>query len=391
MATLPCEGSSSSIDVASPTLHQDLLSLCAQLLSPKVGAERWGSLKIEDLEITVIDGGITNALYKVALKESSDCSVPSVLVRVFGKAGDAVCDRLQENKIFGELSTVGFGPAMLGVFANGRLEGWLEGRRPLKALEMIAFEPAPFPLLIAKQLAVMHKSCSPQTLAEVWSQLREWIALGKEVSFLDGSEKHEKLKLANPFPRVEEELNFLETILPSPSNDHGAKLPSDGLTETRCQARKLLFEQRFCHLDLLSGNIMFSEERGDVVFIDFEYATHSYVGLDIANHFNAVPESCLILDDVFDADKYYPSQDHQRKWLRAYFSEVGVEVSPTLMEELLIVLLDFALLAELRWVAWAVVQASCSPVDFDYLDYCRMRFEDGYLKYKQWRQDGGRP
>jgi hypothetical protein len=53
-------------------------------------------------------------------------------------------------------------------------------------------------------------------------------------------------------------------------------------------ARKLMLEVAFCHNDLLGGNVLFNEERGDVVLIDYEYAAGNYVAFDIANHFCAV-------------------------------------------------------------------------------------------------------
>lgn len=41
----------------------------------------------------------------------------------------------------------------------------------------------------------------------------------------------------------------------------------------------------FAHNDLLLGNVIYTEEKGTVNFIDFEYAAPNYQAFDIANHF----------------------------------------------------------------------------------------------------------
>uniref|UniRef100_A0A7S2N8T2 ethanolamine kinase n=1 Tax=Zooxanthella nutricula TaxID=1333877 RepID=A0A7S2N8T2_9DINO len=251
-------------------------------------------------------------------------------------------------------------------------------------------EPVDFVGMTARRLADMHARCRCSGGADLWAQLREWVALAKKVSFPDGSEKAEKLKRLDPFPRFENELNALEDRLPSSKNSNGAAL-LEARSGVDRRALELLLEIRFCHLDLLSGNIMYSEEAGDVVFIDFEYANSCCIGFDIANHYNAVPESCLILENKFDAEMYFPSGVQQRHWFQAYLEARGIPADEELLGGLLRVVLEFSLFAELRWVIWSVVQAGHSPVDFDYLDYGVMRFEEGYMKYKAWCEAGGRP
>jgi len=356
-------------------------------------------LEDADAEVVQVSGGITNMLYRVAPKKGTamHSRAAPILARVFGQAGDVVCDRRRENVVVAELSEMGFGPKLFGVFANGRLEHWYADRRPLEPLEMVQAEPVDMQTMIAKRLAEMHQRASPKVEeVDLWAQLRDWVALGKKVAFPDDAEKAAKLAKLNPYPRFEEQLDELEALLPSQRTDGGRRLlESTGtgasLSAAARRARELLFEERFCHLDLLSGNIMYSEGVRDVDFIDYEYSMRTCVGLDVANHFCAVPESCLILEDTFDVDKYYPSQALQRRWLSAYYAARRVELDEEVLDEMLKVVLDFALLAELRWVIWSVVQAGHSPVDFDYLDYGVMRFEQGFMNYRAWRDRGARP
>merc|ERR1719188_2762638 len=122
---------------------------------------------------------------------------------------------------------------------------------------------------------------------------------------------------------------------------------------------------------------MYSAEANDVELIDFEYATRTSIGYDIANLFNSVPESCLAGGGLFDVDHYYPTQSVQRRWLQAYFSAREIDIDDDVMAELLILLAEFCLVSESRWVIWYVVQGGYSPADFDYLGYGITRFEQG--------------
>jgi len=385
--TVPME-----VDVAAADMDTQLIAVCKQIMGDAHGDKSWRAATSADIEVRQIQGGITNMLYRVSLREGAQdvaCSTTAVLVRVFGKAGDVVCDRKAENEAFAELGRIDFGPKLHGLFGNGRVEGWLHGRRPLEPLEMLETKPVNFQALNARKLAEMHMTCKLPSSTEVWAQLHEWLALAEKVEFPDDPKKEARLRQLDPFPRFAQEVEALKKVLPSPLNGYGKTL-LEGTTGVERRAREILYETRFCHLDLLSGNIMYSEEHGDVRFIDFEYAMNSYVGLDVANHFNAVPESCLILENTFDVDKYYPGPALQTTWLQAYLEARKIPFDDDLLAALLKVVIEFSCLAELRWVVWGVVQAGSSPVDFDYLEYTKMRFEQGFLRYKAWR-DEGRP
>jgi len=348
----------------------------------------WKQAALEDIEATPVSGGITNVLHRVGAKgfsASGEKEPPFffVVARVFGEAGNAVCDREAENRVTAALGQQSFGPKIHAIFGNGRLEEWLLGRRPLEPLEMLQTTPEDFVALNARKLAEMHTRCSSDVGVELWSQLNDWVAMAEKVEFPKDEAKAKKLKALN-ISRYFDDLRALPALLPHPSNQHGARF-LEKASGAEKRARELLYEQKFCHMDLLSGNIMHSAKEGDMKFIDFEYAMNSWVGLDIANHFNAVPESCLILEDTFDVDKYYPNADVQKHFLKAYFEGRGIDIDQDVVQAMLTVVLEFSMLAELRWVIWGVVQAGASPVDFDYLGYCEMRYEKGFLRYREMR------
>lgn len=385
-----------TVTVGAADVVEQVLRICSALLG--AASEAWRSTSPDDFEVRRIHGGITNVLFKVAPRSTSPVppSPPSVLVRAFG-AGNKVCDRVHENRLVRDLSDAGFGPEILGVFSNGRLEAWLEGHRTLEPDEMLQTGPVDFVSLSARKLGEMHARILPAAIADkakvpLWTQLRVWAALAEQVAFPSDERKAAKLAQLD-LPAVIRELDHCESLLPSGLNSEGEELIARaGAPGSVAQnARRLLYEKRFCHLDLLAQNIMFSEELGEVRFIDFEYSAMCYVGVDIANHFNAVPESCLVHEpQVFDPDKYYPRPELQLHWLRAYLEARSIEADAELLAEMLRVIAEFALVAELRWVIWAVVQAGGSPVDFDYLGYGNMRFHEGYGRYRRWLESGSR-
>ena len=57
-----------------------------------------------------------------------------MLVRIFGAEG--MIDRDVETSTFASLAAAGHTPPYYGRFANGRLEGWMGGMRPLEVREL---------------------------------------------------------------------------------------------------------------------------------------------------------------------------------------------------------------------------------------------------------------
>jgi len=190
-------------------------------------------------------------------------------------------------------------------------------------------------------------------------------------------------------------LDSLKSQIPSPANGFGEAFIAEtekthGVNATQVHAQKFLFESVFCHNDLLSGNILrFKDEeyqatKNRVQFIDFEYGCYNFRAFDLANHF------CEYAGFDGDFAKWYPSKECQKHFLRCYTkgmleSDYCKEMKlrdiyndqvlwEAFSDEVLAWLDKFAIASHLLWGIWAVVQAGCSPIDFDFLDYARLRF-----------------
>ena len=120
---------------------------------------------------------------------------------------------------------------------------------------------------------------------------------------------------------------------------------------------------KFCHNDLLLGNILFDKVDNRVNFIDHEYADFNVPTYDIANHF--AEWAGLDVDWSF-----LPDNEQKRNWIKAYGYFSNDE-----MDKILEDINVMSLVCHLYWGIWAVVQSQISKIDFDYAGYAKTKFD----------------
>lgn len=348
---------------------------------------------------------MTNALFCVRSAVASLSSLPPVLVRVYGEKTELLIDRESENAVFAELSEAGFAPPYYGRFTTGRCEGYLPGFRPLRPEEMGLTAPVDFQSKIAVQLARMHSMQVPTldgasaASPGLWVTIDRWHAVVSAcVAGVGDPERAAAFERLN-LPQLKRELAWLrDAQLPSPLNAHGKELARSTTPGARA-AQAFMCDSVFAHNDLLSGNVLWSAAEERIQLIDFEYSAQNYRGFDIANHF------CEYAGFDFNIFRWYPAPSQQRTFLRAYLaaaaaapadssSSSGGRRGGSLLEQLAAagILEDFldacvryisrfALAAHLFWAHWAILQAVHSPIQFDFLDYARLRVS-GYYFHK---------
>ncbi|CAG0912915.1 unnamed protein product [Notodromas monacha] len=132
-----------------------------------------------------------------------------------------------------------------------------------------------------------------------------------------------------------------------------------------------------CHNDALLENIVLSCDRKSVTFIDYEYAGTNVTAYDIANHFNEWA-------GVEEVDySLYPSREEQTEWIRRYLMSTkkyqGVKcltVSDAEVDDMISWVNKFSAASHLFWAVWAIIQASSSDIDFDFLGYAITRYNE---------------
>lgn len=308
----------------------------------------------------------------------------TVLVRVFGAEG--LLDRATENAVFAELAAADIGPPLIGVFANGRVEGALRG----ETLDYGRVREARIAAHIARELARLHAfepSCAAKPLSgagaetvaagvsELWAVCRKMMHKARAAGTVGD---------ARACDRLEAELNELRR-----------RLPASPLV--------------YCHNDLLAANILYDEaattddERGRGVrasrrprpirFVDFEYACWNHRAYDIGNHWNewlGVTETCAMEEGAGAA--LYPTRAQRRAFARAYLDEArraadaGAELDARLRSaacdearvDALVREADaYSLLSHWLWGVWAFAMAAMPPTDeFDYIKFGELRLTE---------------
>uniref|UniRef100_A0A7S1X512 ethanolamine kinase n=1 Tax=Tetraselmis chuii TaxID=63592 RepID=A0A7S1X512_9CHLO len=321
---------------------EEAKTICIQLLPS------WRALCKDDLDVTTISGGITNVMVKVT-PESGKCLDP-VVVRIFGRDTEKIIDREEELRKLLQLNQHGFGAKVLAVFSNGRIEEFLKGR-------IVALSELQLPEVqskIAVRMAEFHSLLSVFGTEECsfWNTIASWIKQAEQLK-LDDPEKQASLEQIN-FEQYQADINSVKATLLS-----------------------LNSPVVLSHNDLLHANIMMLED-GSLQLIDFEYGGTNYRGFDLGNHFNEFAG--------LDCDyTRYPPRSIQENYARAYLLGSGAAESPTddQVRRLVVEANVSSLASHLFWGLWALIQARYSSIDFDYVEYAKMR----YAEFKRRREE----
>ncbi|MEQ2280100.1 Ethanolamine kinase 1 [Ameca splendens] len=306
--------------------------------------------KPSEIKMKFFTDGITNKLlgcYVGAVMQDV------VLVRIYGNKTELLVDRENEVKSFRVLHAHRCAPSLYCTFNNGLCYEFLQGT----ALEPEHIRSQPVFRLIARQLARYHAIHAHNG----WVPRSDlWLKMGKYLALISKCFKeHDRLSLEVPSPQqLRKELVWLQqslSVLDSPVV--------------------------LCHNDLLCKNIIYNQREGSVKFIDYEYAGYNYQAYDIGNHFNEFAG----LNEVDYS--HYPERPFQLQWLRSYLEaykehkgQDGV-VTDREVEILYVQVNKFALASHFFWGLWALIQAKFSTIDFDFLGYAKLRFNQ-YFKMK---------
>jgi len=311
----------------------------------KVVAHFFPSWNQEILTFKQFTSGITNKLMYCDSKETEEC----ILIRIYGKNSEILIDRNQELVNLYRLSSLKLCPKLHGRFLNGIVYGFIPGT-PFEVSDMS--EPS-LSQNVASTLACWHKVAIPgERKPLLFHTIQRWISSIPQKYTVP--EKNEKFDSSFDLAQLQAELEFLKkTLIP---------------INSPCI---------FSHNDLLSGNIIYDQELDKISFIDYEYACYNYRGFDLGNHF------CEFAG--FDCNySKYPEREFQLKWLSAYLKSAkgGDEPSEEEIENLYLEVNKFAAAAHYFWTIWSLVQGEISDIDFDYLGYAALRFQE-YQKLKE--------
>ncbi|ONH98289.1 hypothetical protein PRUPE_7G240800 [Prunus persica] len=275
--------------------------------------KKWSNLENSRFSVGTVSGGITNLLLKVTVKEENGNDV-SVTVRLYGPNTEYVINRERELQSIKYLSAAGFGANLLGVFGNGMVQSFINARTLIPS----DMRNPKLAAEIAKQLCRFHQVEIPGSKEpQLWNDLLKFFEKASALEF-DDNEK-QKLYKTISFSEVHNEIIELKELT--------------GLLNSPVV---------FAHNDLLSGNIMVNDEEG--YECDFTLC---------------------------------PNKDEQYHFLRHYLQpENPHEVSEKDLEALYVEENTYTLASHLYWALWGLIQAKFSPINFDYLGYFFLRYNE---------------
>ncbi|KAJ8668303.1 hypothetical protein QAD02_009966 [Eretmocerus hayati] len=300
----------------------------------------------------IFTNGISNKLVGIYYKDNYE---QMVLVRVYGRKTDLLIDRKQEIQNIKILHNAGHTHSIYATFENGLAYEYVEG----DTLDTRSVRKPEVYTLVAKRLAEMHllrpfTSDFGHNESVIWQKTEKFMRLmPKCFSDIDKQKKFEKL--IKPLSTLLQEYQMMK--------DNLSKIESPVV---------------FCHNDLLLTNILYNERENKVTFIDFEYAAYNNQAFDIANHFS---EFAGVDNPDFSL---YPDEEFQKSWLRIYLQtyKKTSDVSEDDVADLYRQVNQFVLLTHFFWGCWSLIQSENSLIDFDFLEYAAIRFNE-YFKRKQ--------
>eukprot|EP01029_Cantina_marsupialis_P024207 TRINITY_DN616616_c0_g1_i1.p1 TRINITY_DN616616_c0_g1~~TRINITY_DN616616_c0_g1_i1.p1 ORF type:complete len:394 (+),score=143.47 TRINITY_DN616616_c0_g1_i1:58-1239(+) len=360
---------------------------------------KWQDVAIEDMSLVQLTGGTTNILFK--LTNVKDPEGEEILVRVYGEGTENLVNRDYENTIFAKLSELKMSAPLYAHFGNGRIEGFIKNSRSCTPEEMTTPKIQKF---IAEGLSEFHVLDMPGAgSVYFWNKMTEWFECSKGL-VVDSNPKaadYDKLIKA-----VLSEVDWLSTVIPDAEGkttedmlmktlkegDMRVVMP-EGVTCTETDllwCLRLMSDVRFLQGDTCSGNVMLSTDCPDkVILIDYEYSSYNLIGFEFGNHF------CEYTGFKCDYENEYPSHSSKTNFFSHYIDarfaagkflpENSDEVDKTACAHILSQLANrYALASHLMWVAWGLMQASFSSIDFDFLGYSQMRFDGYHINKKQF-------
>ncbi|KAG0049213.1 hypothetical protein BGZ83_005940 [Gryganskiella cystojenkinii] len=296
-----------------PVLHLeeeelDLLHLDADQLAKRtlellhlMSIQDWSAVQDHtSLKLLRISGALTNCIFLVTGPPSQEGAKPrKVLLRVYGVGLESLISRNDELHWLRNLSTMDIGPSLLGIFKNGRFEEYVEST----TLTKDDIRNPRTSRYIAHRMCELHnivnvfpppEGCIPQTQ----DNIARWIPLAQKAI--------EQICTKDPSKRlVMDEFDFAKFLVEIDEVFRALTVVHSPLV--------------FAHNDTQYGNILrTTDDSGELVVIDFEYAGYNTRGFDIGNHFcEWTADYHSERSSLMHPDRY-PTKAEQLNFLEAY-------------------------------------------------------------------------
>jgi len=288
-----------------------------QLCSDHLEGE-WSHLSIQDIDVSVIQGGFVNRIFLIRNIKSDE----KVLIRLYGGklvSKNALSDLGIEAEVlmYQLISEVNVGPKILGIFEGGRIEEYLEGSDILSETDIQDKETM---ACLARQQARLHSLTVPMT-----KKPKDMIRIIRE-KFKKHWSSYVKGINETPLPEgYPEEVKKL--IEKTKTYDFMATI--DWFADLIPTVKHRVV---FSHNDTNRGNYLIVPSRttdDKVILCDFEFSGYNYRGSDIGGHFRARTQDLKKFTSyVGNKDKVpefnhipYPTEQERRVFIKEYLKK----------------------------------------------------------------------
>uniref|UniRef100_A0A4W3K1F6 ethanolamine kinase n=1 Tax=Callorhinchus milii TaxID=7868 RepID=A0A4W3K1F6_CALMI len=300
--------------------------------------DRFPGVLIPQEKKCLFTDGITNKLVGCYVGNTME---DVVLVRVYGNKTELFVDRDNELKSFQVLHANGCAPNLYCTFQNGLCYEFMHGialgpehvRKP-SLFRFIATELARIHSIHA------HNGCIPKP--NLWLKMRKYLSLVSS-EFTPEATNSRSVEEVPALQILERETAWMKEYL--------SELNSPIV---------------LCHNDLLCKNIIYNEKEGEGVWVTLAVCVAGVAEVDYS---------------------LYPDKHFQLQWLTTYleaykrFTKKGSEVTNDEVHTLFVQVNKFALASHFFWGFWALIQAKYSTIEFDFLGYAVLRFNQ-YFQMK---------
>ncbi|KAL9656720.1 hypothetical protein ABK040_002987 [Willaertia magna] len=315
------------------------------------------------VHIKQLTGGTTNRLYLITLHHQK--LFVRVLVRIFGQHSENLINRNAEFHYLQEISRKypHVAPTIYCNFRNGMVYKYFEG----KGLDRVTEDNLEDLARLMKTFHLMKVEPFKEDLLETEESRMKEMIMKTPVVFIRSYKWLDLLRK-----------NWNEFL--KRGGDHYIKvLDIDKIEKEVILLEKLTrkFSLCFCHNDIGAHNIIYNELEQTYHLIDFEYCGYNIRTFDIGNFF-------CEYGGLDINPKAYPNKKLQEKFITAYLSFQGYSTSPVRpskkeIEQVRIEANIMALMSNVHWSIWSMLQHLFSTIDFNYLSYAERRMTWYYL------------
>ncbi|XP_064651944.1 ethanolamine kinase 1-like [Lineus longissimus] len=302
------------------------------------------------------NASMVNKMY--AYYVTKTCDVDAIVVRIYGTDFVEYSDRDREIKVTLLLSEIGLSPKVYCTFENGMCFAFAKGK-PYDLKDRATFSCKKLAMAVAKELAGIHCKNTAKLAAEKYG-------IPVEVDTA-----HESFRVA--LGAWGPEMDKLDPLVTTPEFPTKAMVKEE-IDRVDQIVRDLGMPVVMSHNDLHPANVIFDQETGKCVIVDYEYSFFNHQGWDLAQYLFYAAFGVGVEKNTPEMHQTEYRKDFLRSYLKrlSILDNWGRDVTELDVDELLEKVNKFTMFVMLFHIPISLIVASKPPENFaDDTNWCR--------------------